>query len=250
MLFTFPSRYLCAIGLTGVFSLAGWARRVRTGFHVPRPTQVRTSAVPASRKGLSPSTAGLSRPFRSPSRSPCRPSYNPGDASTTPVWADPRSLAATGGITVVFFSCGYWDVSVPRVRLPPPAGCAASCRTGCPIRVSADHRRLAPPRGFSQLATPFVASVSQGIHRAPFSVARVAGGVATPRAFLALLSSSAGGPPPLPRARPRDSRPGARARPLWQHVIGLFAGSIPALSWRMTDSNRRPPACKAGALAS
>ena len=196
MLFTFPSRYLCAIGLTGVFSLAGWARRVRTGFHVPRPTQVRTSAVPASRKGLSPSTAGLSRPFRSPSRSPCRPSYNPGDASTTPVWADPRSLAATGGITVVFFSCGYWDVSVPRVRLPPPAGCAASCRTGCPIRVSADHRRLAPPRGFSQLATPFVASVSQGIHRAPFSVARVAGGVATPRAFLALLSSSAGGQTP------------------------------------------------------
>ena len=28
----------------------------------------------------------------------------------------PRSLAATGGITFVFSSCRYWDVSVPCVR--------------------------------------------------------------------------------------------------------------------------------------
>ena len=33
-------------------------------------------------------------------------SYNPVTASTVTVWATPRSLAATGGITVVFFSCG------------------------------------------------------------------------------------------------------------------------------------------------
>ena len=33
----------------------------------------------------------------------------------TSVWAYPRSLAATWGITVVFFSSGYLDVSVPRV---------------------------------------------------------------------------------------------------------------------------------------
>ena len=44
------------------------------------------------------------------------PSYNPGSAVTPPVWAAPRSLAATCGITVVLFSCGYLDVSVPRVR--------------------------------------------------------------------------------------------------------------------------------------
>jgi hypothetical protein len=44
--------------------------------------------------------------------------YNPGPASTAPVWAAPRSLAATGGITLVFFSSGYLDVSVLRVRLP------------------------------------------------------------------------------------------------------------------------------------
>ena len=32
-------------------------------------------------------------------------------------WAAPRSLAATGGISVDFFSSGYLDVSVPPVRL-------------------------------------------------------------------------------------------------------------------------------------
>ena len=31
--------------------------------------------------------------------------------------AAPRSLAATGGISVDFFSSGYLDVSVPPVRL-------------------------------------------------------------------------------------------------------------------------------------
>ncbi len=33
------------------------------------------------------------------------------------VWALPRSLATTCGITVVFSSCGYLDVSVPHVSL-------------------------------------------------------------------------------------------------------------------------------------
>ena len=44
-------------------------------------------------------------------------SYNPGPALTGPVWAVPRSLATTCGITLVFSSSGYLDVSVPRVRL-------------------------------------------------------------------------------------------------------------------------------------
>ena len=36
----------------------------------------------------------------------------------TLVWALPGSLAATSGITVVFFSSGYLDVSVHRVPFP------------------------------------------------------------------------------------------------------------------------------------
>ena len=68
--------------------------------------------------GLSPSPAVLSRTFHLAGiLRPCR-SFYPGLAETTPVWALPRSLATTCGITVVFSSCGYLDVSVPRVRLP------------------------------------------------------------------------------------------------------------------------------------
>ena len=45
-------------------------------------------------------------------------SYNPSVAVTTLVWANPISLATTLGITFVFFSYGYLDVSVPHVRFP------------------------------------------------------------------------------------------------------------------------------------
>ena len=40
----------------------------------------------------------------------------PLNAETLVVWAVPRSLATTSGITIVFSSYGYLDVSVPRVR--------------------------------------------------------------------------------------------------------------------------------------
>ena len=42
--------------------------------------------------------------------------YNPHDAVTSQVWAPPISLATTLGITVVFSSSRYLDVSVPQVR--------------------------------------------------------------------------------------------------------------------------------------
>ena len=60
MLFTFPSRYSFTIGLTGVFSLAGWSRRIHAGFLVPRATQDTTRRDGSTDTGLSPSTAELS----------------------------------------------------------------------------------------------------------------------------------------------------------------------------------------------
>ena len=45
-------------------------------------------------------------------------SYNPNIAVTTLVWAFPSSLATTIGITFVFFSSAYLDVSVQRVYSP------------------------------------------------------------------------------------------------------------------------------------
>jgi hypothetical protein len=81
------------------------------------------------------------------------------------VWAVPRSLATTWGITFVFFSYGYLDVSVPCVSLP--YGMTGLQMPGCPIRKSSDQRLFAPPRSLSQLITSFIASESQGIHHAP-----------------------------------------------------------------------------------
>ena len=112
---------------------------------------------------LSHSTDGLSMPFDYSINNVRRRSYNPSHASTRLVWANPRSLATTCGITVVFFSCGYLDVSVPRVRLML-CMMLQSLATGFPIRTSAGHFVFADHRSLSQLITSFFAS---GSHRHP-----------------------------------------------------------------------------------
>ena len=128
VLFTFPSRYLCAIGLPGVLSLGGWCRRFRTGFLRPRPTQVPARVQAHFRYGA---VTRCGPPFQacSPmcsSSTHCRP-YNPARASTPAVWALPLSLAATRGVTVCFpflrllrcFSSSGWQ---PHWVDRPPAG--------------------------------------------------------------------------------------------------------------------------------
>ena len=121
--------------------------------------------------GLSPSLARLSRRLPLCCLLPlCRP-YYPARASTPAVWASPLSLAATRGVTVVFLSSDYWDVSVRRVRLHHrwmPRLRAA----GCPIRTPADQWPFAPPRRLSRPAASFVASGSQGILRTPCLASR------------------------------------------------------------------------------
>ena len=99
--------------------------------------------------------------------SPISWSYYPDNAETLSVWATSRSFATTKEITIVFFSSGYLDVSVHRVRLPLQEYLTFS-QVGCPIRKSADRRLCAPLRSLSQLVTSFFASKSQGIHHAPF----------------------------------------------------------------------------------
>ena len=91
---------------------------------------------------------------------------------TSPVWAPPRSLAATWGIIIIFFSSGYLDGSVPQVYrswhyvfIPWHTSCG---RMGYPIRSPAHHRIFAPTRGFSQLVTTFFVRQLQGIRRGPF----------------------------------------------------------------------------------
>ena len=191
-----------------------------------------------SRTGLSPSAARLSRRLPLPSLLPCRRPYYPARASTPAVWAIPLSLAATRGVTVVFLSSDYWDVSVRRVRLRSrrmPRLRAA----GCPIRTPADLGLLAPPRSISRPAASFFASGSQGILRTPCLASR----------SLVSLVSFRG---PHSRAdRSRDSLDCC----LFLCVCFLFhpvkepCRDVSLRLWRMWGSNPRPPACKAGALA-
>ena len=104
-------------------------------------------------------------------------SYNPRPAVTGRVWALPRSLfglfpvrSPLLGESLLFsFPAGTKMFQFPALA----SRCAGWCpfRTpGCPIRISADQRLLAPPRGLSQLATSFIASESLGIHRTPLSI--------------------------------------------------------------------------------
>ena len=77
VLFTFPSRYLFAIGLSGVFSLTRWSWQIQTEFLVFRPTQGTARIVFITCTGLSPSVVGFSKTFPvlniSPYRSPTTP---------------------------------------------------------------------------------------------------------------------------------------------------------------------------------
>ena len=102
MLFTFPSRYWYTIGLTGVFSLAGWARQIRAGLLVSRVTQDTTRPHFDSYTGLSPSMIELSRTFYSRSEYHGVVLQPRICIATHTVWALPRSLATTGGIISLF----------------------------------------------------------------------------------------------------------------------------------------------------
>ena len=156
VLFTFPSRYLSAIGLPGVFSLGGWCRLLQAGFLRSRPTQGLPSAprLGFRIRGSHPLRRAFPGAFRYPAAAPRRGPYNPARALTRPVWALPLSLTTTRGITVVFSSSAYLDVSVRRVRLPPLGdGRPPACRVapfGYP-RIEA-HWRL--PAAFRSLSRP------------------------------------------------------------------------------------------------
>ena len=85
----------------------------------------------------------------------------------------PRSLAATKRISIDFFSFGYLDVSVPRVRffnlfysVKDDSTCV---EPGFPIRTSLVQRLFPAHQSFSQNSTSFIASYCLGIHRLRFS---------------------------------------------------------------------------------
>ena len=77
----FRSRYCFAIGRRRVLSLAGWAPRIQTDFHVFGPTQVPEPTLRLPLTGLSPSMAVHSRTLQLGYLGLAIRSYNPGGAS-------------------------------------------------------------------------------------------------------------------------------------------------------------------------
>ena len=81
-------------------------------------------------------------------------SYNPKDAVTSLVWAIPRSLATTQGITIVFFSSGYLDVSVHRVCLPTSRDTMSSTWWVAPLGNLRIKGYLHLPEAYRSLSRP------------------------------------------------------------------------------------------------
>jgi hypothetical protein len=120
VLFTFPSRYLSAIGHLGVLSLGGWSPQIRTAFHGSGPTQEHHREVEAfrvrdgcplwcavPRASATQRLCNARRLSQQPGRRPTTPNTQRLTACTCSVWALPLSLATTRGVSVDFLSSGY-----------------------------------------------------------------------------------------------------------------------------------------------
>ena len=168
----------------------------------------------ASRTGLSPAPAGLPRPFRSHAHGPRE---NPAPA------LQPRPAEAA-------------RFGLLRVRSPL---LAESRLISLPAGTQMVH---SPAYGFPQPMCSAAGRTPSGVPVTRFGRPRISATLQLPAAY---------------RSLPRPSSPGGSKAsstdpPLLDHII------LPALSlffqtsfhWRQGDSDPRPPACKAGALAS
>jgi hypothetical protein len=121
VLFSFPSRYYCAIGLGLVFSLGGCFPPYSLAIDKARYSALSTTSDWNSLReyhtlcSAFPGKLGRSIPgLHMLGRTPHLPALSGRDS----VWALPFSLAAINGISIDFSSTWYSDVSFPRVCAP------------------------------------------------------------------------------------------------------------------------------------
>ena len=172
MLFTFPSRYWFTIGLSGVFSLAGWSRRIRSGLHVSRLTQESAMIHKLACTGLSPSVITFSKVFHF--------IYFINVAVLLP-----RYCRNNNGLGLSPVARRYWGnhvcflllqvlrcfSSLRSLRNTMYSCYDTDCSVGFPIRTFTDQCLFTTPRDFSQCITSFFASECQGIHQMPLPIA-------------------------------------------------------------------------------
>src|ERR1700724_765983 len=185
VLFTFPSRYLSAIGHQGVLSLGGWSPQVQSAFHGGGLTQERpTEGRAVSSTGRFPSSVRGSRRcayhrtlYFPPSRT--RPGTNALQPPTDN--ACPLTSAEFGLIPfrspllresqLIFFPRGTEMFHFPRLSSAglcvQPGITPHYQRWVSPFGHPRVKGYSAPNRGLSQPFTPFFDSWCQGIHRVP-----------------------------------------------------------------------------------
>ena len=179
VLFTFPSRYWSTIGLSLVFSLAGWSRLIHAGLHVTRATQDAAKLPPASRTGLSPSLALLSRSFRSQTFSLLRGPTTPRRPEPTRFGLLPGRSPLLGESLLFSLPAGTKMFQFPAFASRKSRDSAPSARWVVPfgnprikghLRLPAAYRSLSRPsspvRAKASAIRPFLLSLAPGPARA------------------------------------------------------------------------------------
>ena len=187
VLFTFPSRYLSAIGHQGVFRLTRWSWQIRTGFLGPRTTWEHSrEATPFRLRGYHPLRQAIqdpstmtrlsnSPPRRQPEqKGPTTPDTQRLPAITrarfslfrfrSPLLTESRLFSLPAGTEMFHFPAFPPHALYIQARVTGLASSRVS-PFGHP-RITA---RLPAPRGLSQAPTSFIGSWCQGIHRMPLT---------------------------------------------------------------------------------
>ena len=185
VLFTFPSRYLSAIGHQGIFRLSGWSRQIHTGFLGPRATwDIHPESTPFRLRGSHP----LCRAFQCPSTmtqisdslpacqnrlaGPTTPNMQRLTAITharfslirfrSPLLTESLLFSLPVGTEMFHFPTFPPHTLYIQVRVTGLASSRVSPFGNPRITVW-----LSTTRGLSQIPTSFFGSWCQGIHRVP-----------------------------------------------------------------------------------
>jgi hypothetical protein len=183
-------------------------------------------------------------------------------------WAAPRSLVATEGISVDFFSSGYLDISVPRVRpawlcihhavlLAEWVSPFGHCRIKACCQLPDTFRRLPRPSSplTAKASTVYAWSLDHITPSRLRAYSRSSSGPGfrqTTRRYICLNDTSRFGFEPKRLSLVyvfKERQAGLNAGRFQSLRVRYtsFAWSWPVW-WSQSGSNRRPPACKAGAL--
>ena len=167
VLFTFPSRYWCAIGHWLVFSLPQWSAGLPAGFHVPRRTSgSRPAALGRRVRGCHPLWPAF--PGRSAVLRRCR-CGGPRTPSEDGLGSSAFARRYSRNRLNLSFPPGTEMFQFPGCRPVGhrPIGPRRFGRGGCPIRRSVDRSSLPAPHRLSQVVASFIAFQCQGIRCTP-----------------------------------------------------------------------------------